>query len=158
MALSVVIGYVASVRWNREQIKKDRRQEKKDLFRCINFFVADCRLAMKDAEVNLTKNMPPHRSIPCAGIEYFQVQLMRHMENEMFVSLATLRSVIEQANQPVPAMIQQFTASPTDAIAPENRSSVLQLQCRETLKRYRDIRELCVEIAGRLDARLKEKS
>jgi hypothetical protein len=123
------LGYWMSVWWNRRQVERDRAEEKRSLFRSIGFFISDCMIAMRDADVNLEKNMPPHRSIPCSGIEYFQVQLMRHGENELFVDLATLRGVIEQANQLVPAMLQQFTTSPADAIAPSSKPSVLQLHC-----------------------------
>ncbi len=145
------LGYRISVRWNRDQIEKDQIQEKKNLLRCIGFFVSDCCIAMHEGGENLKKNMPPHRSIPCAGIEYFQIQLMKHMEKDLVVSMATLRAQIEQANQLVPLMIQLFTASPTDSVAPASHPSDLQRYCRETLSRHQDIQNLCLEIARKID-------
>ncbi len=156
--VSVVIGYWLSVRWNRVQIEIGRKEEKRSLARSLALFVCDCAIAMRDARGNLLRDMPPHRSIPCYGIEYFQVELMRHEEKELVASVSTLRSSIEQANQLVPAIIQEFTAMSTDAAARAAHQPVLHAYCQETMRRYEDIQKHCEMLGAKIDAMLKESS
>ena len=152
--ISVMVGYWLSVRWSRREAKELERAEKESLMRNIAFFMNDCRLAVRDATDNIQKKLPPYRAIPCSGIEHFQEHLMRFGENEIFVSVSTLRSVIEQINFLMPTMAQEFIASRTDQQGARTHLAVLDACYGETLKRFADIDQHCQKLGVLLECKL----
>jgi hypothetical protein len=154
--ISVMVGYWLSVRWSRREARELERAEKEALMRNIAFFVNDCRIAIRDATENIQKKLPPYRSVPCIGIEHFQENLMRFGENEVFVSVSTLRSVIEQVNFLMPTMAQQFVASRTDQHAAQTHLAILDACYNQTLKTFSDIELHCQKLGVLLESKLSE--
>jgi hypothetical protein len=152
--ISVIVGYRLSVQWSRREAKEAQRAEKESLMRNIAFLINDCRCAIRDAKENIGKSLPPYRALPCSGIEHFQEHLMRYGENELFVAVSTLRSVIEQANFLMPTMAQEFVALSTDEEGRAVRLRMLNAFYAETMKRFLDIEQHCFALGAKLEVRL----
>ena len=156
--VSTWLGLRAGVSWTRDQTRRDRLEERESLLKTIEFSVCDCLLAMRDGQENLRIGRPSHRALPVAGLEYFQIQAMRHSENDLFVGLATLRAQAEQANTLFPIILTHFTSSPIDSVAPADRPSTLQLHCGETLRRYEEVRSACEAVVEKVAAARKRQN
>jgi len=152
------VGYRAGVSWSRAQADRDRLAERKSLFDSIDFFVADCVMTLRDGAKELQLSRPPHRPVPVGGIEYFQVQAMRHSEHDVFVALATLRAQADQANTLFPVVVDRFTSAPEQSLASPERPSILQLHCRYILNCYEEVRKAAAEVVKVTDASRKRGS
>ena len=153
------LGFRLSVIWNDAKIEEARLLDKEDLFKNIEFFLADCTLSINDGAANLRKNMPPHHPLPDYSMDYFITELMRHKVSEKLIArVASLRFGIIQTNTLLPLILNMFNACPSDAIARVSPPNSLQLHCDETLKRYEDVADGCIEVAKLIsESRKSEK-